>query len=76
MQQRRRACEPCEVVSIVRRCRLGYMSRQWQEFRRHIRPGDALVFVHCETKGQWGLLKGYAIIRNGKVCRTLIGAIS
>ena len=65
-----RGCEHCPQVPF------GYVSRQWQEFKRHIRPGDALVFFHCETKGQWGLLEGYAIIRNGKVWRTLIGAIS
>ena len=71
-----------EGLREVRRCGhcpqvpFGYMHRQWQQFKRQIRPGDALVFFHCETKGQRGLLEGYAIIRNGKVWKTLIGAIS
>jgi hypothetical protein len=63
-------CEHCPQVPF------GYMHRQWQQFKRQIRPGDRLVFFHCETKGQRGLLEGYAIIRNGKVWKTLIGAIS
>jgi hypothetical protein len=65
-----RDCAHCPQVPF------GYMHREWQQFKRQIRPGDALVFFHCETKGQWGLLEGYAIIRNGKAWKTLIGAIS
>jgi hypothetical protein len=65
-----RGCGHCPQVPF------GHMHRQWQQFMQQIRPGDALVFFHCETKGQWGLLEGYAIIRNGKVWKTLIGAIS
>jgi hypothetical protein len=65
-----RACAHCPQVPF------GSMARKWQKFKQQIRPGDAVVFFHCETKNQRGLLEGYAIIRDGKVWKTFIAAIS
>jgi len=65
-----RSCHHCPQVPF------GYANRYWNRFKREVRPGDALIFFHSERKGEFGLLEGYAIIRNGKVWKSMVGKIS
>ena len=65
-----RNCHHCPQVPF------GYANRYWNHFKRELRAGDALIFFHSERKGEFGLLEGYAIIRNGKVWKSMAGKIS
>jgi len=64
-----RSCHHCPQLSC------GYMNRYWTQFKREIRPGDALIFFHSERKREFGLFEGYAIVRNGRIVKSTVGKI-
>ena len=67
-----RGCGHCPQVPF------GYMHSYWEKFKRQIQPGDSLVFFRSDKKSWSGLYgrEGYAIIRNGKVVKVMIGVLS
>jgi len=52
----------------------GCAHEYWEEMKRMIQPGDALVFFRTDTRS-WNE-EGYAIIRDGRVIRVLMTKIS
>jgi hypothetical protein len=70
----REAIEAVSECSTCPQVPFGYMNHFWEKFKREIRPGDSLVFFRSDQqswKGGYGR-DGYAIIRNGKVVKTMI----
>src|SRR5438309_1062158 len=45
----------------------GCAHEYWEDMKRMLRPGDALVFFRTDT-GSWGD-EGYAIVRRGRVIK-------
>ena len=47
----------------------GCAHEYWEDMKRMLRPGDALVFFRTDTRS-WGD-EGYAIVRRGRVIKVL-----
>lgn len=52
----------------------GYQHPEWKQFKSLLRQGDCIVFFRSNPDSWRGLYgsEGYAIIRNGKILRTIL----
>jgi hypothetical protein len=73
-----------EAFSSIARCAdcprkpFGYQHAEWEQFKSLIRMGDCIVFFRSNP-ASWPALygvEGYALIRGGKVSRTLLTLVS
>jgi len=73
-----------EALTTIARCvdcprePFGYQHAEWEQFKSLIKAGDCVVFFRSNPASWQGLygVEGYALIRAGKVSRTLVTLVS
>lgn len=56
----------------------GYQYTEWEQFKRLVRPRDCVVFFRSNP-ASWEALygtEGYALVRNGRILRSILTSLS